>query len=202
MLTDGRMTTKKLLIPKTVPFNCENIRYKGIINAAKEPSSIAVEYWKLGLSFTLINLKSISCHWRNQQCKHSGHQSDHRWIPKGTSKFSSLENKFENWWSSYCQSLFSRCDIHGCIRHSQNHPDKGKMEINDRMLNAVYFNTDPIVERSSNACFDVGAFDCFFLPYFHRLSPPTFVWIIDNITIKETITKETAAAYPKLGVNL
>lgn len=51
--------------------------------------------------------------------------------------------------------------------------------------------------------FDVGAFDCFFFYHiFHRLSPPTFVWIIDNITIKETITKETAAAYPKLGVNL
>lgn len=77
------------------------------------------------------------------------------------------------------------------------------MEINDRMLNAVYFNTDPIVERSSNACFlTLGRSIVSFLPYFHRLSPPTFVWIIDNITIKETITKETAAAYPKLGVNL
>ena len=35
VLTDGKITTKKLLIPKIVPFNCENIRYKGIINAAK-----------------------------------------------------------------------------------------------------------------------------------------------------------------------
>lgn len=51
--------------------------------------------------------------------------------------------------------------------------------------------------------FDVGMFDRFFFYHaFHRLSPPTFVWIIDNITIKATITKETAAAYPKLGVNL
>ncbi len=51
--------------------------------------------------------------------------------------------------------------------------------------------------------FDVGVCNRFFFYHaFHRLSPPTFVWIIDNITIKATITKETAAAYPKLGVNL
>ncbi len=78
------------------------------------------------------------------------------------------------------------------------------MEINDRMLNAVYFNADPIAERSPKACFlTLGcAIVSFFYHAFHRLSPPTFVWIIDNITIKATITKETAAAYPKLGVNL
>lgn len=127
---------------------------KGSSMPQKEPSSIAVEYWKLGL-FVYFDKSQIHILPLTKSAMQT------QWSPKrsslnskGTSKIQLIGKQILKIDDQVTANLyFSRCDIHGCIRHSQNHPDKRKMEINDRMLNAVYFNTDPIVERSSNACF-------------------------------------------------